>query len=478
MRRALAIAGALVAVGTLGYAVADVYDVVPGVLTRDRPVTLPATAPATGDEPAVTLPTADPTTVPLSAAALSAPLPARDALARRLRPLLADPALGGNVGVVVRDALTGSTVFSRAAGTPRMAASTQKLLAAAAITSQTDLSRTMDTTVVQGARPSEIVLVAGGDTMLARGRGSVTAVPGRAGLGDLAAQVADRLASQGTTRVSLRLDLTYASGPSYAPGWDPSDATIGATQHVFMIGLADQRPEIGHPSPANPPAAVAKAFVAALRARGVTATTESQRTWHTKAPSGAAVLGSVSSAPVGDVLVQALDDSDNAMTEGLCRQASVAHGGGSSFAGAAAYVMSRVRALGIDTSGVRISDCSGLTRADRVPTRVIADVLRLATTGRDEPLAGIVARLPVAGLSGTLADRFDTKGTRVVAGIPRAKTGTLIGSSGLAGTTVDADGRLLSFVVIADHVPDTQGTDAARDALDRFVTGLTSCGCR
>ena len=478
MRRAFAIAGSAVVLLTAGYAVADVYDVVPGVLTRDRPIALPTAEPSGSTQPAVTLPTADAGVAPLAAAALDATTPTTAGLKERLDPLLKDPAYGGDVGVVVRDGLTGRTLFSRAASTPRMAASTQKLLAAAGVTAQTDLTRTMDTTVVQGSGPGQIVLVAAGDTMLARGRGSATAIPGRAGLGDLAGQVAEALKEEGRTRVSLRLDLTYAAGPAYAPGWDPGDATIGATQGVFMIGLADQRPEIGHPSPTDPPASVASAFVAALRAKGITATTAKESTWHTKARSGAAVLGVVHSAPVGDVLAQALDDSDNAMTENLCRQASVAHGGGASFAQASAYVVGRLKALGIDTSGVRISDCSGLTRADRVPARVIADVLRLATTGKDEPLAGIVARLPVAGLTGSLAGRFDEKGTRVVAGVPRAKTGTLIGSSGLAGTTVDIDGRLLSFVIVADHVPDSQGTVAAREALDRFVAGLTSCGCR
>lgn len=466
MRRAIA-GGLAVVVLAGGYVVADVVDLVPGVLTRDVPPPVPA--------PGV-LPAASATAAPLGGLAHSAEEPTAAGLSAHVGAALASPALGSSVGVDVRDGLTGRSLLARDVQAPRTPASTAKLLAAAAVLAAMNPRAMLTTKVVRGAA-GEVVLVAGGDTMLAPGRGRPAATEGRAGLADLAAQTAARLKAAGTTSVRLRLDTRYAAGEPYAPGWNQADVSAGYTQGVFMVGLAGQRPHPFKPSPRDPPRAVALAFQKALAARGITAQLEEEAGWGEPVAAGE-VLGKVESAPLVDILSLALDDSDNALTENLARQMAVHLKKPATFAAAAQAVREQVQGLGIELGSAHLVDASGLSAGQRLPVRVLGDILALATGGRLPALRSVVADLPVAGLDGTLHDRFLTGPTHEAAGLARAKTGTLTGVSALAGTVVDASGRLLSFAVVADSVPGgPAGTLPARAALDRFVAALATCGC-
>jgi D-alanyl-D-alanine carboxypeptidase/D-alanyl-D-alanine-endopeptidase (penicillin-binding protein 4) len=241
-----------------------------------------------------------------------------------------------------------------------------------------------------------------------------------------------------------------------------------------MLGLSTQRPVPGKPASTDPALSAARAFSGVLAVHGVTVSPTIDRV---QAPKAAPTLGAVSSAPLADILALALDSSDNALTESLTRQAALHAGQRTSFAEVAAWVKNTVASKGIAMDGVTLVDTSGLSRGSLIPVRAIGDLLSLAASGQEPALQDVVSRLPVAGLTGTLADRFQKAPARAAAGIARAKTGTLTGTAGLAGTVVDRDGRLLTFAILADKIPPGAGTLAGRAALDRFVARLATCGC-
>jgi D-alanyl-D-alanine carboxypeptidase/D-alanyl-D-alanine-endopeptidase (penicillin-binding protein 4) len=462
------VAALVVLVLGTGYAAADAFDVVPGVLTLSGPVTVE------GDpRPVPSSPPRSPAPPVLGPVSQSAPVPVPAVLDSKLSPLVRAPVLGPSVSAYVVDALTGDVLFDAAGSTARTPASTTKLLTAAAVLSTVGPQATLATRVVQGAAPDEIVLVGSGDMLLGTGPSQPTEVVGRAGLATLAEQVAERLRDEGTTRVALRVDDTAFAGPNVSPAWDPADVAHGYTGRVAAVGLAQDRARPGHPGPVDPALSAGRAFAKELTKLGIVVAGAPVRT---TAPDKATVLGEVRSAPVGDVLGVTLRESDNALAEVLGRLAARSMGRPATFEDTALAVVDQVERLGVDTGATHLVDVSGLGDGTVIPARVLVDLLRLAASADHPELRPLLADLPVAGFDGTLAGRYTKGAARAAAGLLRAKTGTLTGVSTLAGFVVDEDGRLLLFAVMADRVP-AAGTLAARQAVDRIGTVLVGCGC-
>lgn len=465
--RAVTVGVLLVAV--VGYGVADSLDVAPGVLTVAPVPTRPSPSPRpTPSEPAHLAPAGV-----LGELSDQAQAPTPAAVRAALAPLLAAPTLGPRVSAYVADARSGEVLAAVAAERPMVPASVTKLLTAAAVLSTVGGRTRLPTRVVQGSAPDEVVLVGGGDMLLSPGAAGRD-VAGRAGLDDLATQVAARLRDEGQPEVVVRFDDALFAGPSVAPSWAAADVSIGYAGRVASLGLATDRARPGHPSSTDPARTAAVAFAAALRRAGVGVSGTPARV---VAPDQAPVLGQVESAPVGEVLGVALRESDNALAEVMGRLVAGSLSRPTTATDAALAVLDAVQQLGVDVGSTTIRDTSGLGPGSVVPARVLGELLVLATSPDQPRLRPMLEGLPVAAFTGTLADRYDTASTRPAAGVVRAKTGTLTGVSAVAGTTVDADGRLLVFVVMADRVP-TAGTLAAREVLDRVGARLAGCGCR
>lgn len=479
-----------------------------------------------------------PTTSPLGDVR-NGTLPERGPLAQQISEEMGSSWLGptNRRSIAVRDALTGESLADRHSDRPVTPASTTKLLSAAAIITALDPATTFTTQVVAGQEPGEVIIVAGGDMLLADGEGDPEGVAGHAGIADLAAQTAaalragardagageDETGEAGTGvsatggagddevgPVTVSLDLSHVPGPHALDTWSGHWVAEGWTGRIVQLGRAQDRALPFNPSPQEPEQEVARVFRAALAGQGidVVGTGEDEggsndndgnnvnddvngngddgddevRAAVVTAPAGAEQLAVVESAALRDVLALALATSDNAMFEQLARQGAAAAGHGADQASVTAWIHEvMVEEFGLDLTAMRLVDASGLSDGTRLSMEVVADVLVAGADGSHPALQEVLAAggLPIAGYTGTLGNgmRFHLPVHAPAVGTARAKTGTLPGVTALAGTVVSADGRLLVFAVAADDIETGSAAIEAASVLDEIVAELARCGC-
>ena len=426
--------------------------------------------------PGATVPDAPPDVVP--GLDDSAPQPSPAGLRRVLGPLLRIGGLGTSVSAEVVDLATGASLLSVAPDRPAVPASSAKLLTGAAALSLLGPAQRLATTVVDAGK-DEIVLLGGGDVTLAAGHGTSGGAVGRGGMGDLAATTAAVLLAQGRRSVAVRLDDTLFKGSRTSSAWSAGDVRGGfiAPVTALAVNSGSATPTVplvpGKPAArlSDPSMAAAQLFAAALGKDGITVTGPVVRA---KAPDGAPELARVESATVADLVEHALTDSDNTVAEALARMVAVKAGRQATFADAGVAVLDRVDLLGVPTAGAHLSGGSGLGSGNEVSARR----WRTCSCSRRPRSTRSCARSCPACRSRVRRAPCSTgspRPGRAGLGLVRAKTGTLTGASSLSGTVVDADGRQLGFVILADRV---SSTPAARTALDDAAAALAGCGCR
>lgn len=405
----------------------------------------------------------EPTRTPLlGAPGPDARVPSEAGLRAALAPVLRDRALGRRLVLSVIDVLTGSPLLETAALTPVVPASTAKLATAVAALTSLAPDRRLTTRVVAGSAPGDVVLVGAGDPTLA-GSHPLGGYPRTARLADLAAA----LTRGGVPVRRVLVDDTLFSGPRTGPGWKPGYVTNGDVTPVSALEVDGGRVARGLHAPrsTDPALQAGQDLAALLKVRApVTRAT---------APPGAAVLASVVSPSVAELVEAMLSRSDNDVAEALGRQVALQRGLPATFDGAATAV-GQVAGELLGGAALGLHDTSGLSPLDRLRP---ADLTRLlARAVRDRRYGPLLAGLPVAGFDGTLADRFRKGPATAAAGEVRAKTGTLSGVGALAGLVVTRDGRLLAFDLTADGV-EAVGTTASQAALDRVAAVIAGCGC-
>jgi len=408
------------------------------------------------------------------------PVPERAALADTLEPLLKDGGLGRLRTGSVLDVTTGRRLFGTKQDTPATPASTVKLATATAALSAAGPDSRISTRTVRGQH-GEVVLVGGGDpTLSARGldalaRSTAHALRGHGGKTHGGGHGAD------SRRISLRYDTSLYSGRTRHP--------IGTNDNIAPVtplmvdegrkGGSGGAPETSAegpgdgPSPrsADPAADAAHSFAEALRKHGVRVSGAPHKA---QAPRHAPKLAVHRSAPLSALVERMLTHSDNDIAEALARRTALAAGEPASFAGGAKAVRGRLDKLRLPLHGVHLADGSGLDRHDKVTASLLSRLLVRAAAPERAGLRAVLTGLPVAHFTGTLDGRYKDREGGVGAGLVRAKTGTLTGVNTLAGTVVDADGRLLAFAFMTAGTTDK---NAAQDSLDRLAAALADCGC-
>ncbi|GAU68842.1 putative peptidase S13 family protein [Streptomyces sp. NBRC 110611] len=399
----------------------------------------------------------------------AAPAPTAAGLADALEPLLKDPALGPVRTASVIDVAAGREIFGAGQGTAVTPASTVKLATGVAALAARGPDHRIETTVVM-AGADRLVLVGGGDPTLTARAPKRSGEEQPASLRALADDTARALARRHVGRISLGYDTSAYSGPvEHSIG--PNENIAPVTALMVDEARLDGSEHGTAPRESDPARAAAATFAELLGERGITVDGAPAPA---SAPKGAGErIAVVRSLPVSSLVERMLTYSDNDIAEALARQTALAARQPASFAGAARAVRTALERLRLPLTGAVFADGSGLDRKDKVSAALLSRLLLEAAAPGRPALRPVVTGLPVAAFTGTLSRRY--AGESAGAGTVRAKTGTLTGVNTLAGTVVDADGRLLAFSFMTSG---TEGAEGAQEALDKLASAVANCGCR
>ena len=181
-------------------------------------------------------------------------------------------------------------------------------------------------------------------------------------------------------------------------------------------------------------------------------------------------LSEVESPPLSKMIRFAMLYSDNVLSQRLAMLATGKNGYPLNKDGLNDMAHEKLTSLGIDTTGMKLVDGSGLGGSNRISAVTVSQLLLKI---RSEPQLKVVYdSLPVGGESGTLIGRYHTTAPQAV-GIVKAKTGSTRHTVSLAGYTSSGEKEYV-FVVIADGVGRTKRSqNAARSAIDRMLGTIT-----
>lgn len=445
----------------VGYTIADVYDVAPGLLTAQSAPTRTYSA----------IPT------PLAAGAVAGKadrdVPIDEKKAEKLITALGESEGTGNFSVAIA-AADGTIAAERNLDTEREPASTTKTLTAFAAVHTLEMSGTLDTEVylTHADTSPTIVLQGHGDMLLGEGQNDPSHINGRAGLATLAQNTAQSLRQRGIDQVALAVDDSLFGDDNTSTALEQNndgDAMYTPLSSMAVDGgrmryglTADPDAFTDYPTLSRTTASdAAQTFRSLLTQQGITVTDSSD----TSGAETSARIAKVNSAPLNEVMAFMLRHSDNTLAELFARLTALKLGLGNSMDADIQAVVQVLRANDIPTDGLHLTSCSGLAAGTRLRIPTLLAVQR-SLVGLDDGGAAEIEGLSVPGLTGTARNRAANDDIK---GLARVKTGSLGGVRALVGNVSREHGGVLLFAVI---VNDSSDELAANNAIDDFMAGL------
>jgi D-alanyl-D-alanine carboxypeptidase/D-alanyl-D-alanine-endopeptidase (penicillin-binding protein 4) len=382
---------------------------------------------------------------------------------------LADPRLGTGVTAYVIDANSGKVLVDINGDQAMIPASTLKIFTGIAAMNVLGAQTRFETIVKRDG--NQLTIIGGGDPTLVsqtpenwRGKPPGSEQPPSI---DQLADLAATAIGQTTESFVVNFDDSLFADPKAHESWPDlyiRTGEVAPAQGLTMdFGINDSEAVMKDPAQS-----AAQYLADALTELGIPATLGERKL----AGETATVLTSIKSATVTDIVERMITTSNNTMAEFLAHHIGGATGEYTFDAGAKATT-EELKSAQIDLTGVTILDGSGLSRSNQASAKSLVSALSYANK-TDGAAWSNLSGLPVAGISGTLIDRYEIG--EPGRGTVRAKTGTLSKVVSLSGTLVDASGDLLIFTFIANEVP--SGTKQGAAALDEVVKVLAQCGCR
>lgn len=445
----------------VGYTIADVYDVAPGLLTAQSAPTRTYSV----------IPT------PLAAGAVAGKadrdVPIDEKKAEKLITALGESEGTGNFSVAIA-AADGTIAAERNLDTEREPASTTKTLTAFAAVHTLEMSGTLDTEVylTHADTSPTIVLQGHGDMLLGEGQNDPSHINGRAGLATLAQNTAQSLRQRGMDQVALAVDDSLFGDDNTSTALEQNNdgnamytplSSMAVDGGRMRYGLtADPDAFTDYPTLSRTTASdAAQTFRSLLTQQGITVTDSSD----TSGTEASARIAKASSAPLNEVMAFMLRHSDNTLAELFARLTALKLGLGNSMDADIQAVVQVLRANDIPTDGLHLTSCSGLAAGTRLRIPTLLAVQR-SLVGLDDGGAAEIEGLSVPGLTGTARNRAANDDIK---GLARVKTGSLGGVRALAGNVSREHGGVLLFAVI---VNDSSDELAANNAIDDFMAGL------